>query len=96
MSVLLDGMEGVGVESILVYGMTQDEHDDCLLKVLRRLEAAGLTLSQEKCKFSRSDFDKTGVHPDSAMVKAIQQVPTPKNVGDICSASVGKVFAPPC
>ena len=49
MSVLLDGMD-----DILVYGKTQDEHDERLLKVLQHLEAAGLTLNREKCEFSQS------------------------------------------
>ena len=92
MSVLLDGMEGIVclMDDILVYGRTQEEHDDRLLKVLRRLEAAGLTLNRDKCEFSKSQVkylgqivDQTGVRPDCAKVKAIQEVPTPKNVGDI-------------
>ena len=92
MSALLDGLEGVVcmIDDVLVYGMDQDEHDDRLLKVLQRLEAAGLTLNKEKCKFSQKQVkflgqmvDKSGVHPDPAKVKAIQKVPKPKNVGDV-------------
>ena len=47
MSVILDGVEGVVclMDDVLVYGKTQGEHDDRLLKVLKRLEAAGLTLN---------------------------------------------------
>ena len=72
MSVLLDGMEGIVclMDDILVYGRTQ-EHDDRLLKVLRRLEAAGLTLNRDKCEFSKSQvkflgqiIDQTVVRPD--------------------------------
>ena len=92
MSALLDGLEGVVcmIDDVLVYGMDQDKHDDRLLKVLQRLEAAGLTLNKEKCKFSQKQVkflgqmvDKSGVHPDPAKVKAIQEVPIPKNVGDV-------------
>ena len=78
------------IDNVLVYGMDQDEHDDRLLKVLQRLEAAGLMLNKEKCKFSQKQVkflgqmvDKSGVHPDPAKVKVIQEVPIPKNVGDV-------------
>ena len=45
MSVLLDRLDSVvcPMDDILVYGKTQDEHDERLLKVL---EAAGLTLKR--------------------------------------------------
>lgn len=32
------------MDDIPVYGKTQDEHDERLLKVLQRLETAGITL----------------------------------------------------
>ena len=36
-----------------------------------------------KIKFLGQIVDKTGVRPDSEKVKVIQEVPTPKNVGDV-------------
>lgn len=92
MSVILDGVEGVVclMDDVLVYGKTQGEHDDRLLTVLQRLEAAGLTLNREKCEFSQSEVkflgqmvDKNGVRPDKAKVRAIQEVSKPKNVSDV-------------
>ena len=92
MSVLLDGMDGVIclMDDVLVYGKTQEEHDEQLVKILQRLEAAGLTLNREKCEFSQRQVkflgqivDKTGVRPDNAKVKAIREAPTPKNVSDV-------------
>ena len=92
MSALLEGLEVVVclMDDILVYGKNQEEHDERLLKVLQRLETAGLTLNREKCKFSQTlvkflgqMVDKSGVRPDPAKVKAIQEVPIPKNVGDV-------------
>ena len=92
MSALLDGIEGVVymMDDVLVHGKDQDQHDDRLLKVLQRLETAGLALNKEKCKFSQRQVkflgqmvDRMGVHPDPAKVKAIQDVPIPKNVGDV-------------
>ena len=59
-------------------------------KVLQHLETAGLTLNKEMCKFSQRQVkflcqmvDRMGVHPDPAKVKAIQEVPIPKSVGDV-------------
>ena len=92
MSALLEGIEGVVcmMDDVLVHGKDQDQHDDHLLKVLQCLETASLTLNKEKCKFSQRQVkflgqmvDRMGVHPDPAKVKAIQEVPIPKNVGDV-------------
>ena len=91
MSVLLEGVDGVVclMDDILVYGKTQEEHDERLIKTLQRLEAAGLTLNRDKCEFSQKQVkflgqivDKAGVRPDREKVKAIQEAPTPKNVSD--------------
>ena len=56
MSTLLDGLDGVVclMDDVLIHGKAQDEHDDRLMKVLQRLETAGVTLNREKCEFSRS------------------------------------------
>ena len=78
------------MDDVLVHGKTQDEHDDRLMKVLRRLEAAGVTLNKEKCEFSRSKVkflgqivDKSGISPDTDKIKAAREFPKPRNVGDI-------------
>lgn len=64
MSVLLKDLEGVIclIDDILIYGKTQEEHDERLLAVLNRLEEAGLTLNREKCEFSRREVKFLG-HP---------------------------------
>ena len=43
------------IDDILIYGNTQEEHDERLLAVLNRLEEAGLTLNREKCEFSQRE-----------------------------------------
>ena len=50
MSALLRDFEGVIclIDDILIYGNTQEEHDERLLAVLNRLEEAGLTLNRDK------------------------------------------------
>lgn len=40
------------MDDVLVYRTTQEEHDDCLRKVLQRIQDSGMTLNPEKCKFS--------------------------------------------
>ena len=78
------------MDDVLIHWKDQDQHDDRLLKVLQRLETAGLMLNQKKCKFSQRQVkflgqvvDRMGVHPDPAKVKAIKEVPIPKIVGDV-------------
>ena len=78
------------MDDVLVNGCTVEEHDDHLMKVLQRLEQAGLTLNREKCQFSQSQVkflgqvvDQNGICPDSEKVAAIQNVKSPSNVGDV-------------
>ena len=73
MSTLLEGIDGVVclMDDILIHGTTQDEHDSRLMEVLRRLEAAGVTLNKEKCEFSQKQVpflgqivNHSGIRPD--------------------------------
>ncbi len=89
---ILEGLEGVLVliDDILVHGKTQEEHDQRLSAVLKRLGEANLTLNKEKCHFSQSTvrflgqvIDSSGIRPDPDKVKAIEKVPEPTNVGEI-------------
>ena len=92
MSGMLEGIPGVlcMMDDVLVHGKTQKDHDERLTLVLSRLQAAGVTLNQEKCKFSQTSVrflghvvDHTGIQPDPEKIAAITHVRTPKNVGDI-------------
>ena len=78
------------MDDVLVHGRTQEDHDQCLDKVLKRMMEVELTLNREKCHFSQNQvkflgqiIDRDGVHPDSEKVQAIQKFQTPRNVGDI-------------
>ena len=45
-------------KSVVVWLRVQEEeHDQNLLAVLRRIQEAGYTLYREKCKFSKSSID---------------------------------------
>ena len=92
MSDILSGLDGVVcvMDGVLIHGQTGEEHDKRLVKVLHRLENAGLTLNREKCPFSQSRvkflgqvIDANGIRPDPDKIVAIQDVPTPGNVGDL-------------
>ena len=56
MSETLSGLPGCEIimDDILIHGLTQEEHDERLSQVLRRIENSGLKLNQDKCHFNES------------------------------------------
>ena len=50
MSNVLDGLGGVicHMDDILIHGISQEEHDGRVRKVLQRLQEAGLTLNEKE------------------------------------------------
>jgi len=74
-----------------IYGRVQDEHDCRLYTVLQTMQSAGMTLNKAKCQFSQWKIlflgqliDETGIKPDPAKILAVQTMPIPKNVSDLC------------
>ncbi len=57
MSELLHGHDGtvVYMDDILVFGETQDKHDQNLKRVMETIRASGLRLNKEKCRFSQQN-----------------------------------------
>ncbi|KAL7861742.1 hypothetical protein SRHO_G00131830 [Serrasalmus rhombeus] len=57
MTQLLEGLEGVlcQMDDVLIWGATQQQHDERLRATLSRLQEAGVTLN-EKCEFSKSQI----------------------------------------
>ena len=58
--------------------------------VLKKLEAAGVTLNKEKCQFSCTKIvflghviDANGISPDPAKTEAIQKMRPPTNVPEL-------------
>ena len=91
---LLQGIKGVSVyiDDILISGPTVEEHLRTLDKVLEKLSNAGLRLNKSKCFFLRPwieylghIIDHDGLHPTKEKVRAIQEAPTPRNVGELRS-----------
>ena len=68
-------------------GRNKEEHDERLIKVLQRLKDSGITLNPDKCLLSTSRLQYLGqvidsdrIRKDPAMVKAIPELPEPKDV----------------
>ena len=89
MSDILVGLEGVvcQMDDVLVFGNCKPQHDARLLAVLKRIEAAGVTLNAEKCEFSKTSLtflghkiDQSGIHADPEKTKAIRNMRAPTNV----------------
>jgi len=48
------------VNDVLVFGSTQEQHVECLIEALLRLQQAHVTLNQWICKFTQSSLELLG------------------------------------
>ena len=92
MKKILDGLPGVVcmIDDILVFGADQKEHDERLSAVMERLEAANVTLNEEKCQFSTTKVnflghivDHHGIRADPSKTMAILQMKSPCNITEM-------------
>ncbi|UYV62041.1 K02A2.6-like, partial [Cordylochernes scorpioides] len=92
MSNLLESQSGVNchMDDIVIWGATQEEHDERLRCVLRKLQDSGLTLNKEKCIFSVKEIKflghlitERGVLPDPNKVQAIREFPSPSSISEV-------------
>lgn len=62
MSKMLEGLEGVVVQidDVLVHGHTNEEHNERLHAVLKRISENGVTLNKAKCKFAQEKVEFLG------------------------------------
>ena len=90
----LEGLEGVEcqIDDILVHAENQDQHDQRLHAVLKRLSDSNITLNLEKCEFSKTTVkvldnvvSSEGIIPDPDKIEAIVNLPAPKNVSEVRS-----------
>ena len=79
-------------DDLVVFGKTQELHDESLEAVFKRFANIGLTLNIEKCEFSKDSisffglvFSPAGVSPDPSKVKAIHQAQPPTTVSAVRS-----------
>lgn len=91
---VLQGLDGCINKSddIIVFGKSQEEHDQNLQAVFERLKAVNLTLNKSKCLFSKSRvkffgyiFSKNGISADPEMVESIRKVKRPTTPSEIKS-----------
>ena len=77
-------------DDIIVYGKTIAEHDASLQRVFKTIAESGLKLNEKKCEIRKPKIcyfgnviSEKGVSPDPEKVKAIQELPAPKNVSEL-------------
>ena len=92
MNEILNGLDGVvcQMNDILVFGHDAEQHDNRLIEVLKRIEAAGATLNKEKCSFGQEKLrflghaiDKNGITSDPDKVSAITEMKAPTHVCEL-------------
>jgi hypothetical protein len=78
------------VDDVLVWGMTQEEHDERLATVLKRFAEVGFSFNPQKCEFSKREVMFLGhlvngqtVRPNPDKVAVVQKFPTPTCVEDV-------------
>lgn len=88
----LEGLSGVVnvADDILVFGETENEHNERLDKVLNRLCSKGLTVNLGKCEFNQRKvtflghvIDSGNIYPDPEKLRAITEMPKPENRSDL-------------
>ncbi|KAI4888737.1 hypothetical protein NFI96_009817, partial [Prochilodus magdalenae] len=77
----------VYLDDLIVFGRTLEEHEDRLLKVLDRLEEAGLKVSLDKCQFCQPRVkyvghivSAEGIATDPSKVEAVTNWPLPYDI----------------
>ncbi|XP_073711543.1 uncharacterized protein [Misgurnus anguillicaudatus] len=82
----------VYLDDLIVFGKTLEEHEQRLLKVIARLEEAGLKLSLDKCQFCRSQVtyvghivSENGIATDPDKVEAVTRWKQPTDLPSLQS-----------
>ena len=78
------------IDDVLIFGKTQEEHDQRLAYALKRIQSAGVMLNKDKCVFSTSTltflghvFDKDGISAGPGKTSAIRLMVRPNNVSEL-------------
>ena len=89
MGEILNNLPGVvcHVDDVLVSGKDQKEHDNRLHAVLKKIQAAGITLNKEKCHpritFLGHIIDVDGISPDPSKTESIRKMKAPTTVTEL-------------
>lgn len=80
------------LDDLIIFSDTLEEHENRLLKVLKRIDEFGLKLSPTKCKFFQTSvkylghvISDNGIQPDPDKISAIKQWPRPNTVKELRS-----------
>ena len=88
---LLGDIPGVetDIDDILVWGRTQEEHDERLVNLLQRTRECNLKLNPDKSKIRQPEvlyighvLTGDGVRPDTSKIEAITKMPKPEDKQD--------------
>lgn len=87
----LDGVRNIA-DDIIVWGSTEQEHDDRVDALFKRLTEKGLTVNPDKCLFNQDSLwfygyilTKDGLRADPSKIAAINNTKEPKTVGELRS-----------
>ena len=78
------------MDDCLIFGVTKEEHDERLFRVLETIEKAGITLNYDKCEFGKTELSFLGhvigqgtVQADPNKVKAVLNMKKPDDVSSL-------------
>ena len=81
----IEGAEAI-IDDILIWGATQEEHDQRLKRVLDRSKEYNLKLNRGKCEIKRTEvkyeghlLTAEGVKPDPEKIRAVETMKKPDN-----------------
>ena len=87
----LDGVVNIS-DDTLCYGTSHEDHAANLQALFQRIREKGLTLNKDKCEFNKDSieflghiFSKDGIKPSDNKLKAILDLPAPKNASEVRS-----------
>ena len=79
-------------DDVIVFGVTQADHDKALKAVFQKFSEVGLTLNKSKCEFNKSSltffgfvFSAQGVSPDPKKVQSIHNASPPTSTSGVRS-----------
>jgi hypothetical protein len=82
----------VYIDDVIVFSKNMDEHLDHLRKIFERIHSHNLRLNPEKCEFATEEVgylghivSSSGIRPDPAKTKAIDEFPRPRKLRDVRS-----------
>lgn len=80
------------LDDLIIFSSSLEEHEERLMKVLKRIADFGLKLSPSKCKFFQTSvkylghvISAQGIHPDPDKVFAVKEWPRPQTVKELRS-----------